>query len=545
MATRSLADIDHTFAMAPHLHLVEEMKLNPGGVDPLGLRQINLNMMDAALPGINNVTRFVRPYSFMAWAWWKVAQAAEARGVSMAEIPDLQDVVDRLEVLFVWSHFLVGEGDGLPGRLVITDKLPSKGSSRTYEFHGPGWKSLRAARRYSTGIMAPIQYGPSIRALGWLRAQDGAFRPSSEVVAAVEALDAEISGGLAEPLFAPGSVSVGPDDAEALHDAWTVGRTTEAEREAFKHLFYIIGEGAPANSTAKLRRQTLDLMLAVLGQAKEGMSVTDIRRAMACGRTTGGESLVLSEAQRASHLNWAALQARQLQRLALEALLRWIENRIDEGRSLPELLAADAHQAARKVENDSGAATVGAYLDSAIARAGAVGWPAACGNGETDIFDLMDLLMKAQDEPGCAAVPGLALRALAYMHAMTEALSEAGVTAGIQGPLGGASDRLPLSVASHRLKSARTRSVGSLWAEILEAWVIGQHVRWSVARNGDGTQRLRIALGERGWIRLRKGRLSGPFGPTSDRLWTAMALAAECGLVKRGSETTQELFYAV
>jgi hypothetical protein len=72
----------------------------------------------------------------------------------------------------------------------------------------------------------------------------------------------------------------------------------------------------------------------------------------------------------------------------------------------------------------------------------------------------------------------------------------------------------------------------SLWSEILEAWVIGQHVRWSVVRNGDDTQRLRIALGDRGWMRLRKGRLSGPFRPTLDRLGTAMALAADCGLVE-------------
>lgn len=139
-------------------------------------------------------------------------------------------------------------------------------------------------------------------------------------------------------------------------------------------------------------------------------------------------------------------------------------------------------------------------------------------------------------------VPGLALRALAYAHALTDALSRSGVSAGRQGPLGGPPDRLPLSMISLRLKTAHSRSLTSFWAEIIEAWVIGQHVRWSVARNGDDTQRLRIALGERGWIRLRKGRLSGPFAPTSDRLWTAMALAAECGLVDRELDSGVETY---
>ncbi|MHC2001804.1 hypothetical protein ACYQR9_15380 [Methylobacterium sp. CM6241] len=522
------------------------MKLNPGGVDPLGLRQINLNLMDAAFPGINNVTRYVRPYVFMSWAWWKVAQAAERRGASTASVAELQDVVDRLEVLFVWSHFLADDGEGLPGRLVITDKLPVQGSKRAYDFHGAAWKSLKAARRTSTGIMAPIQYGPSIRALGWLRAQDGALRPSSETSAAIAALDRKIGDLVPDALLTPGPLSIAPEVAEALHAAWSVRSTRKAERETFRHLFYGLGETAPDNSPAWQRRQTLDLMVAVLAQAEVGMGVRGVRRAMASGLRAEGDPLVLSDTQKKTQLHWASLQARQLQRLALESMLRWIENRIDEGRSLPEELADDADEAAREEEEDADAATVGAYLDLAAGRAGENGWPAACGLGEgTDIFDLMDDLGEAQNEEGCARVPGLALRALAYANAMTTALSEAGVLAGIQGPLGGPPDRLPLAVASQRLRAAHDRSLRSLWAEIIEAWVIGQHVRWSVARNGDGTQRLRIALGERGWMRLRKGRLSGPFGPTSDRLWTAMALAAECGLVARDTESEDEAFLAV
>lgn len=407
MPAMSLADLDRSFEAAPHLRIVEEMKLNPGGVDPLGLRQINLNLMDAAFPGINNVTRYVRPYAFMAWAWWKVAQAAEARGVSTADVADLQDVVDRLEVLFVWSHFLAGDGEGLPGRLVITDKLPGPGSGRAYDFHGPAWKSLKAARRTSTGIMAPIQYGPSIRALGWLRSQDGALRPSSETTVALASLEQEFGGLIPDAVLAPGSVSVDPDQAEALYEAWSVRSTLKDERDAFRQLFHGLGDTAPTNSPAWQRRQTLDLVLAVLGQAQGGMGVRDVRRAMASGRTNDGVPLVLSEDQREIHLNWASLQARQLQRLALEALMRWTESRIDEGRSLQEELSTDADEAAREEEDDADASTVGAYLERTSARAGDDGWPAACGlGGETDIFDLMDDLVDAQNEGGCARVPG-------------------------------------------------------------------------------------------------------------------------------------------
>ena len=545
MPSLALPDLDHSFSEAPHLRLVEEINLLPGGVDPLGLRQVNLNLMDAALPGINNVTSHVRPYSLMAWAWWKAAQVAEARGGSSVDAAELQNLVDRLEVLFVWSHFLADDGAGVPGRLVITDKLPGTGSTRSYGFQGSAWDSFRASRRSSTAIMAPIQYGPSIRSLGWLLpTRERALHPSTQAMAAVEALDVMISGKLPPKLLAFGPTSVSVAEAEALHSAWPIQSPSEAERRGFRELFYDAGAGAAAESQHCRRRASLDLILTVLDQAAEEMGVVDIRRAMASGRTGDGEILALPDALVPTRQHWASLQARQLQRLALESLLRWTETRIDEGSTLSEELAADADDAARNEEDGADASTVGAYLDYASGRAGSEGWPGACGvDGEADIFALMDELGQAQSEDGCARVPGLALQALAYADAMTRALRKAGVAAGTHGALGGQPDRLPLAIASQRLRSARDRSLRSFWTEIIEAWVIGQHVRWSIARNGDGTQRLRIALGDRGWIRLRQGRLSGPFRPTADRLATALALASECGLVERASDFDEEATY--
>lgn len=431
MAATTIVDLDRKFAEAPHPHLVEELQLNPGGVDPLSLRQINLNLMDAALPGINNVTNRVRPYAFMTWAWWKAAQAAEARGRQTIEVAELQDVVDHLEVTFVWSHSLVGDG-GLPGRDVIRDKLPAAGSKRSYPFHGDAWMAFRKARRTSTGIMAPIQYGPSIRALGWLTQTDGrAMRPSSEAMTAIAALDREVADLLPGTILQPGKLSVVASQAEALHPAWSIEAPGTAERDAFRLLFHGLGERAPTGSLPWQRRQTLDLILRVLEQADAPMGIIDVRRAMTCARTDVGEPLVLPDRLVSTHLHWASLQASQLQRLALESLLRWVEGRIDLGRGRSEELAADADEAAREIEDGADASTVGVYLDAATARAGSAGWPAACGSGgDTDIFALLDEMVVAQDEEGCERVPGLALRALAFAHAMTIALSDAGVAAG-------------------------------------------------------------------------------------------------------------------
>ena len=51
-----------------------------GGVDPLGLRQINFDLMDEVLPGLNNVARHVRPFVVVTWAWRRARQQAKALG---------------------------------------------------------------------------------------------------------------------------------------------------------------------------------------------------------------------------------------------------------------------------------------------------------------------------------------------------------------------------------------------------------------------------------------------------------------------------------
>lgn len=539
------ADLDRSFGKEPHLRLVPPVKLNDGGVDPLGLRQLNLDLMDHALPGINNVTAHIRPYTLMSWAWWKAAKAAEAGGKTSVDAAWLQDTVDRLEVLFAWSHFLADDAAGIPGRNVLKDKLPRPGSARTYNFAGPDWDRLRQDRRRSTAFMAPIQYGPSIKSLGWLvPTPEGAFHPSTQAIKAVEALDALVSGSLPPRVFTPGQVAIEPDEALTLHAAWTLRAPTEAERLAFRHLFHEIGRGMADDAPQARRRASLDLALVVLRQSQGSLTLEAVRRAMASGHAADGSPLDLPSSLVPTQLHWAAMQARQLQRLALESLLRWIETRIDDGGASSENLADDAEAAARETEDGADAATLGSYLDLVTARADGHGWPAACGlAGEADIFAVMAELQEAQWEEGCPRVPGLALRALAMADAMTVALRSKGSLSAETGPLGGQADRLPLLLARKRLHAARDRSLKGLWLEMVEAWVIGQHVRWSVVRNGDGTQRLRIALGDRGWIRLRKG-LSGPFGPTPDRLSTALALSSACGLIRRTSDPDEEATYS-
>src|SRR5665213_725242 len=81
-------------------------KIAVGGVDPLGLRQVNFDLMDKVLPGLNNVARHLRPFVVVAWACRRAREIAGETGFTDALVDDILDFVDRIEVIYSWSQFL-------------------------------------------------------------------------------------------------------------------------------------------------------------------------------------------------------------------------------------------------------------------------------------------------------------------------------------------------------------------------------------------------------------------------------------------------------
>src|SRR5215475_10097588 len=131
-----------------------------GGVDPLGLRQINFDLMDQVLPDLNNVARHIRPFVVTTWAWRRAAQLAKERGSKKVFVDGgLQDFVDRIEVIYSWSQFLRDGAAELPGRRVLQPLLKSD----SYRFGGSNWKKRREARRDSTAFSAAVNYGPTLK----------------------------------------------------------------------------------------------------------------------------------------------------------------------------------------------------------------------------------------------------------------------------------------------------------------------------------------------------------------------------------------------
>ena len=166
-----------------------------GGVDPLGLRQINFDLMDEVLPGLNNVARHIRPFVVVAWAWRRANQLAQATGADAIRLDSLQDFVDRIEVIYAWSQFLRNPNAELPGRQVLANLI----QAQQWTFGGSAWQQRRKDRRYSTALSAPINYGPGLKMLGWVRRHptySEVMIPTPAAAPALDALEARFATGL-------------------------------------------------------------------------------------------------------------------------------------------------------------------------------------------------------------------------------------------------------------------------------------------------------------------------------------------------------------
>lgn len=499
MAT--LAELTAAATEAQEPRFTTPRRMNLGGVDPLGLRQINFDLMDKVLPGLNNVARHVRPFVVVTWAWRRAHLQAKALGRTTIKKGDLQDFVDRIEVLYALSQFLRDENTDLPGSQYLAPWL----REAQLKFEGTKWQQRRKERRYSTALSAPINYGPGLRMLGWLMPHpeySGVMIPNPAAAPALDALETEITAALGHEAFNKfGPVAVARDDVRQWGDLWALDKVTDVEAQVMAK--FLIGAAAPES-----RRLGGKLMLA----AAHHLGTTDtgpVRAAM-----TGPPS----EFEPPDRLldvryKWRHLQVRQLFRLSLEAFFYWTICELDgPKRSIESLVDAFLQRVPASLE----AVNAGEWIRSLTSPL----------DGPTE---LMSCIERAFGDPGLDHLPRSIAQGLAF--SLTEPLAEK-TLALEQRP-----ERLPLWRAQGE-STARSRCpVREFIRHVLESWVLAQHTYWSVGRGLADARtrdrmllRLRVILDEGGWT-LTPGSRMGLPRPTADRLRTALSLAHECGLL--------------
>lgn len=496
----SLAQLTQSAAKADDPCFVSPNIPKPGGVDPLGLRQINFDFMDTVFPGLNNVARHVRPFVVVTWAWRRALQLAQTLGAKEVNLDRLEDFVDRIDVIYAWSQFLRHPNAPLPGKQVLAPLLKSD----EFRFGGVAWTKQREARRLSTALSAPINYGPALRMLGWIHRHSeysGVMIPSAASKPALDAFESSIRRMLDHDAFAKfGAVVVTRKEARRWADRWAIEDVTPAEAAVMREMLLGL-DGQPG------RRAGAGLILAAARRVKS-FEEAKLRPPMA-----GPPSKFTPPAELVDvRDSWRRVQVRQVFRLALEALLHWTILQL-EGRTL----SSEALLATFRAEVPSlrKSATAGAWLN-------AIRLPDA---GPAELIDRLAQALGAEDTADMARAisAGLAL-----------CLAED------PGPLAQNErvDRLPLIRARREAEALSGGPAMAFVRHVLESWVLAQHAYWSVGRGladaragGKTLLRLRVILDEGGWTLtpVKRGR---PPAPTPDRLQTMISLMTECGLLQ-------------
>ena len=188
MAHATIAELSAAAASADEPGFVAWSNRRFGGVDPLGLRQINFDLMDEVFPGLNNVARHIRPFVVVTWAWRRARQRAQTRAEKSIKESALQDFVARIEVLYVLSQILRNKEVDLPGRQYLAPWLKEK----EFRFGDAKWKKRCEERKFSTALSAPINYGPGLKLLKWLKPDPkfpGIMLPNPATYPALDALE--------------------------------------------------------------------------------------------------------------------------------------------------------------------------------------------------------------------------------------------------------------------------------------------------------------------------------------------------------------------
>lgn len=476
-----------------------KLNVGLGGVDPLGMRQINFDLMDKVLPNLNNVARHIRPLVVIAWAWRRARQIAENSGSVDVSPNALSDFVDRIDMLYVWSQLLVAEDVELPGAQVLQPLL----NVDRYEFGGDEWEKLREGRRYSTALTGPLNYGPLSKSMGWIlphQDRPKLFVANSEFDSALDAFEAQFHDRLGHPIFSNfGQVSISTEEVRELGKLWSLQDLTAAEKRAAMEAMK--GKSAPA-----ARRHGIELMEAAYAY-RDSFDLRELRKLMSGSYPDfqpDGE-------QGSSQEAWRQVQVRQAFRLALESLFYWIVQKLAvNASSVDQLVSSFISCLPSEVTELTAAECVNIYSKDSQC-------PVEVIEEITRVLGLREL-----DE-----MPAVLLSALSFC--LLQPSEEGDQTQ--------RSERLPLWRAKSEFVSSESADVTEFLRYVFEVWVLGQHAFWAIGRGlsdarsgGKLILRLKVTVEEDGWALVPGASKLSPPNPTPDRLESAVSLAQEYGL---------------
>ncbi|MCG2583840.1 hypothetical protein [Massilia sp. TS11] len=525
--------IESPFFLPPH-------KDESGGVDYLGLRAINLQMMDQLLPGLNNVANRIRPFSLLTWTIWAYEDYQKERN-SHLEARQYLKFREKIEALFVLSHRFAGIP--LTGIAGAQQRIETR-KKTTLRFEDLGRQSRNT-------LIEAVNYGPGLKGDGGYHfayphpAVPKAFLVTKVGERLAKAFDERLRKKLTESQYeflrSPDHFTLPTDEVVAFASAWHLEKPSSKEQMEFFSRFYPSNDSGSREQT---RVATIDLILSVLEHSREPLSAHEIRLSM-----TMGDLPPLPRAVEDARWRWKALQLRQAQRLALEVLFGWMERCIwQEDMHTTSQYASRMTEAVRQVRPDWNVETVLAGRLTYFAAMGDTsealfshGWT----HPECNVVGAAVELVKAargltlDDEVVVSALDLLILVAVHTEHFLrSPTLAPYVINASYQ--------RLPLQWWATTLRAHGGESLQTFLQRLIETWLVSQHLGVAASRSTDDSGRMRLSIDDAGISSLLQGE-NECWSPTltADRVVTALSLLHECGKIECYSPEEDETRYFV
>lgn len=507
-------------------HLIAPFRPQRSGVDYLNLRQVNLDLMAVSFPGTNNVTRYVRPYSVICWVYWIFPRLLKQRADKKAYPEELRLFREKVESLHLWGH-LLERVSGLPGTNSRIPR-PSKGEvDLTFD----AWSQRSAT---NTSIQAGVQYGPSLLdlgGLGLLHKPDPDFYQVTEAGERLaEALDRELHKSSAySKLIDMGHLRATEDEARDLFLHWRIDETSPEEQACFRAALW-----SPASVNHKSdvgrRSASIELILKTIGASARPLSEQEVRERMAFPGTLAESDDQWDEGMRRQSRVWTLLQFRQLQRLALESLMGWVEGLLrDRSSRVPDRIVEVAVAAVGDYFGLDLNTTVAQLLEAASESFQSMDHYLESRDRDPDWHDLDrligELLVVSQEEdPQACPVAVYAMLLMFNCRAWFE--SDPTISAHL---LRGGAARVSFGYWFQTVERMRERPFAELIDWIIKTLVISQHFAVGTNRFDGERIRLRFILEEMGLEPL----VRSPWHPvvTQDRLPAMLSLLVSCGTI--------------
>lgn len=510
-------------------HFVPSIAREIAGDDALGLAPVNESLYGSVFPGINNVVQYIRVYSVLCWKIGLVEKYLSANeNLSVGESKQLfNSAMEKIQLLLTWTN--IRQKVPVPSLPGATRPFPLGDApiKLVFESFGTNRAAYLEAAQYRPSITNGLEFVDSSRAHGIL----GNFKAG---VTLGDAFDQHARGHDDYAWLSDiTALETTPERIANFKSVFDLRTPSSREQEAFLAQYF--PESKPSSNHTPQSHRWASLLLTlraieVLDSESYYGTEENIRITMARGLCFDGTKIE-HQGIEVEQQWWAALQLRQLQRLALDTLELILERHLDfciqneKRRDFISICDDFRNQLTQHLEAEA-INPICHFINTVKSEQGDLAsiYHIPKASLKADIFDLTNNL-KLKIEPhldGTFPILVDVFNALVVCVVEAENMrknkySREAVDAGF----GGGS----LGELADSAQEFSDKTPGEWIGHLLQHWVINRHfyvATYRSERANDGKNRFRFVLGDTGLQRFDMKMAPSKLGFAQDRLRHAL-----------------------